>query len=150
MFVMDLLRKSSLIDADVLGEDGNPGRLYAYKRTAFVVAKDADTVITLYPQEQAPESVLDSVQKVLRASLTSARRKENREIKRLDIRKAELAVERAECELRRLKTASNNVEKTLAERIAEIDAEVSAIDLQIFEVKREKTTLAKGICAYIS
>lgn len=149
MFVMDMLRKSSLIDPDVLGEDGNPGRLYAYKRTAFVVAKDADTVITLYPQEQAPVSVLDGVQKALRAALTIAQRKETREVKRLNIRRAELAIERAECELRRLKTASINVENAMIERIAEIDAELNAIEAQIFEVKREKTTLAKGICAFV-
>ena len=149
MYVMDMLRKSSLIDPDVVGEDGNPGRLYAYKRTAFVVARDSDTVITLYPQEKSPAPVLEGVAKVLRAALTAAQRKEAREIKRLNIRRAELAVERAELELRRLKTGSVNVKEAIAARITEIEAEVAAIETQIFEARREKTTLAKGICAFV-
>jgi hypothetical protein len=149
MHVMDLVRKSSLIDPDVIGEDGNNARLFAYKRTAFVVAKDSDTVITLYLQELAPMSVLDGVQKVLARALKAAQRKESREVKRLTVRKAELTVERAECELRRLKTGSITVEAVQSHRLSEIDAEINEIVREIFEVKREKSTLAKGICSFI-
>lgn len=149
MFVMDMLRKSALVDPDVIGEDGNPGRLFAYRRTAFVVARDEDVVITLYPQELAPLSVRKGVDKALAAVLKAAQRLERRELKRLTIRKAELAVERAECELRRLKTNSINVATTMEEKIARIDEELTKIDAEIFEVKREKTTLAKGIVSYI-
>jgi len=149
MHVMDMLRKSALIDPDVIAEDGNPGRLFAYKRTAFVVARDTDTVITLYPQEKSPAPILEGVAKVLRNALAAAQRKEARELKRLSVRRAELAVERAECELRKLKTGSVNVAKGAAERIAEIDAEIAGIETQMHEVRREKTTLAKGICAFV-
>jgi hypothetical protein len=149
MHVMDLLRKSALIDPDVIGEDGNRGRLFAYKRTAFVVAPNEDTVITLYPQEGSPLSIRESVGKVLAQILSAAQRKEAREVKRMEIRKAELAVDRAECTLKKLKTQSINVARTMDERMTEIDGELSQIEAVIFEVKREKTTLAKGICAYI-
>jgi hypothetical protein len=149
MHVMDLLRKSSLIDANVLGEDGNSGRLFAYKRTAFVVARYEDTVITMYPREDSPLSVRESVAKALTTVLRAAQRKETREIKRLELRRAELTVERAECALRKLKTTSINVAKLMDARIAEIDGAVNTINAEIFDVRREKTTLAKGIAAYV-
>ncbi|NOU98437.1 hypothetical protein [Paenibacillus planticolens] len=149
MHVMDLLRKASLIDANVLGEDGNSARLYAYKRTAFVVALHEDTVITMYPREDSPITVRESVAKALTTVLRAAQRKETREIKRLELRRAELTVERAECALRKLKTASIKVARQMDGRIAEIDGEIAAINAEIFEVRREKTTLAKGIAAYV-
>lgn len=149
MHVMDLLRKSALVDPNVIGEDGRHGRLFAYKRTAFIVALNEDTVITLYPQATSSAAVIDGVHKVIAAALKAAQRKETREIKRLNVRKAELAVERAECELRKLKTASVNVVQAMIDRVAEIDAEYVGINEEIFEAKREKTTLAKGICAFI-
>ncbi|MCD9024361.1 hypothetical protein [Cohnella silvisoli] len=149
MHVMDLLRKSALLDPDVIAEDGNRGRLFVYKRTAFIVAPNEDTVITLYPQQTAAAAVIDGVQRVLHAALRTAQRKEAREIKRLNVRKAELAVERAECELRRIKTTSVRVVAQMDERLTEINEEIAEIDTLIYEAKREKTTLAKGLCAYI-
>lgn len=149
MHVMDLLRKASLIDANVLGEDGNSGRLFAYKRTAFVVSLYEDTVITMYPREDSPVYVRESVAKTLATVLRAAQRKETREVKRLDLCKAELTVERAECALRKLKTTSISVAKQMDRRIAEIDGQIASINAEIFEVRREKTTLAKGIAAYV-
>lgn len=149
MWVMDRLRKAALIDANAVAEDGKSFRLFAYRRIAFAVAQNEDTVITLYPQENADTSVVDGVQKVLARVLKAAQRKETRETKRLNICKAELTVERAECELRRLKTGSVNVVAAMDERIRDIDVELAHIRAEVYEVKREKTSLAKGICAYI-
>lgn len=149
MWVMDRLRKSALIDPNVIAEDGTPRRLFAYKRIAFIVAQHEDTVVTVYPQESSPLSIIEDVQRVLANALRTAQRKEAREVKRLLILKAQLAVEKAECELRKLKTASTNVSQVMVERIEAIDAEVNAIETKIYEVKREKMTLAKGICAFI-
>jgi hypothetical protein len=149
MHVMDLLRKASLIDANSLSDDGTVFRLYAYKRIVFAVAPHEDKVITLYPRDDSPIAVREGVAKVLSTLLRAAQRKETREVKRLELRRAELTVERAECALRKLKTTSINVAKQMDGRIAEIDGEVAAINAEIFEVRREKTTLAKGIAAYV-
>lgn len=150
MFVMDMLRKSSLIDTCIIGEGTNePTRLYAYKRTAFVVSAHEDTVVTIYPRDCASEEIRTGVTAVLTKALRAAQRKEAREIKRLSVAKAELAVERAACELRRAKSASSRVIADMTVRIAEIDEKVTQIDAEIYAAKREKTTIANGICAYI-
>jgi hypothetical protein len=149
MFVMDMLRKAALIDPCVIGEDGNPGRLFAYKRTAFVVDLTENTVITLYPQETAAKHVIEGVGKVLARALKIAQSTEARELKRLAIRRAEINVKRAELELRLLCTKSTNVIRRVNEELANIDAELAAILNEEFEVKREKSTIAKGICAFI-
>jgi hypothetical protein len=149
MYVMDMLRRASLIDPHVIGEDGNPGRLFAYKRTAFVVALTEDTVITLYPQETAARHVIEGVGKVLARALKTAQRTEARELKRLAIRRAEINVKRAELELRLLCTKSTTVIRKVNDDLANIDAELAAIVSEEFEIKREKSTIAKGICAFI-
>ncbi|GGF88116.1 hypothetical protein [Paenibacillus abyssi] len=149
MYVMDLLRKAALVDSDVLAEDGNRGRLYAYKRTAIVVAPQEDTVITIYPRDIAPEDLRETMAKVLKRALKAAQRTEARELKRLAIKKAELAVKRAEADLQRLTATRTVLIRKIDEEIAGINAEIARVDADIFAVKREKTTIAKGICAFI-
>ncbi|NHN31179.1 hypothetical protein [Paenibacillus agricola] len=149
MYVMDMVRRASLIDSSVIGEDGVSRRLFAYKRTAFIVAINEDAVITLYPQESSAQSISDDVTRVLIKALRGAQRKEARELHAISVRKAELAVERAECELRKLKTRSITVAESMANRIAEIDAEITQLNVAAFEVKRTKSTLAKGIANYV-
>lgn len=150
MHVMDLLRKSALIDAQMTGEDGATHRLFAYKRIAFIVAAAEDTVITLYPQEATTNATItDNVAKVLMKVLRAAQRTEKRELHRLAIRKAELNVQRAELELRIVYANMNVVKRKLNEELAQVKAEINAVDAAAFDVKREKSTLAKGLCAYI-
>ncbi len=150
LYVVNRVLKSTLVDSNVLSDDGNPGRLFAHQGVAYVIAPDSDTVITLYPQTLAPEELRESVEKTLIRELRKAQRKEAAEIKRLSIAKAELAVERAEAELRKLKTNSKRVFEKLTDRIAEIDVEITGINESIRRVTREKTTFAKGVCAFVT
>jgi len=148
-YVMDMLRKASLIDPCVIGEDGNSCRLFAYKRTALIVDLIDDTVVTIYPREEASLELRDGVEKVLARLLKAAQRTEARELKRLAIRKAELNVQRAELELRLLYANLPAIKRKINEEITNINAEMNAVDSAAYEVKREKSTLAKGICAFI-
>lgn len=147
-YVMSQLRKASYID-DIIGDDGNPSKLYAYQRMAIVVAPDSPTVITVYPRNQASASLRDPIEKVLNRILKAAKRKETRDIKRISICIAEISVERAQYELRRAKTTSKKLMTELTAKINEVDTEIARYQAQIFEVKREKSMLAKGIVAYI-
>lgn len=149
VFVMDKLRRATLIESSYVGEDGITRRLFAFKRTAFIVATNEDTVITIYPQENAVSHVIDGVNKVLLRALRAAQRTEARELKRLAIRKAELNVQRAELELRLLCANLPAAKRKINDELTNIDAEVVKIDAAVFDVKREKSTLAKGICAFI-
>lgn len=143
------LRQATLIDADFMGEDGKYGRLFAYRGIAFVVVSTEAYVVTVYPQEYATNALRNEMAKVVARVLKAAQRKETREVKRVNIRKAELTVERAEMELRKLKTMSYKVVADCDGRIAEINEELKQLDAEIFELRREKATLAKGICAYV-
>lgn len=147
-YVMSQLRKASYID-DIIGDDGNPSKLYAYQRMAIVVAPDSPTVITVYPRHQASASLRDPLEKVISRILKAAQRKETREVKRISICIAELSVERAQYELRRAKTTSKKLVAELSVKLIEVDAEITSYQAQIYEVKREKSMLAKGIVAYV-
>jgi len=149
MWVMDRLRKSSLVDPEVIGEDNIPRRLFVYQRVAYIVAQHEDTVVTVYPQENAPEDVRSNVGKVLLRALKTAQRIEKRELRRLTIEKAELNVRRAELELRKLQTNLVMLQRKIDDELTLIAAEIKRVDSEMFVAKREKSSLAKGICAYV-
>jgi len=149
MWVMDRLRKASLISAHVIDEFGNPARMFGYQRIVFIVHPTEQTVITLYPQHKANESVRNPIERLIQRAMRSAERKEQRERKRINIAKAELAIERASYELRRAKSDSVKVIADMNEKIANIDAKISELDSELFEIQREKTNLMKSVVAYI-
>ncbi|UMR34001.1 hypothetical protein MJ749_14995 [Paenibacillus polymyxa] len=149
MYVMDLLRKSSLISEHVIDEDGKPGRMFAYRRTVFIVHPSESTVYTLYPQHKANESIRNPIERLIQRAVKAAERKEKREVKRINVRKAELAVERAEAELRCVKSESNRVIAEMNARVNEIDVELRILERELFEIKREKTNLMKSVVAYV-
>ncbi|MBE3649150.1 hypothetical protein [Paenibacillus polymyxa] len=149
MYVMDLLRKSSLISEHVIDEDGKPGRMFAYRRTVFIVHPSESTVYTLYPQHKANEIIRNPIERLIQRAVKAAERKEKREAKRINVRKAELAVERAEAELRCIKSESNRVIAEMNARVNEIDVELRNLERELFEIKREKTNLMKSVVAYV-
>lgn len=148
IYVMDNLRKAAFI-SNIVNEDGRPGRLFGYKRMAFVVAPETDTVITVYPRHNVNQALSDSVKKLLTGALKSADRKEKVAEKRISIAKAQLNVERAECELRRAKSQSITVIDAMITRVNDIDAEIIALDRELLEIKREKTNLANSIVVFV-
>lgn len=149
MWVMDRLRKASLISAHVIDEFGNAGRMFGYQRIVFIVHPTEQTVVTLYPQHKANENVRNPIERLIQRTIRSAERKEQREIKRINIARAELAIERAGYELRLAKTDSVKVIGDMNERIAQIDATLSGLERELFEIQREKTNLMKSVVAYV-
>ncbi|MCM3784363.1 hypothetical protein M3231_15370 [Neobacillus mesonae] len=149
MYVMDLLRKASLVSAHVIDEEGKPARMFAYRRTVLIVHPTESHVYTVYPQHKANEIVRNPIERIIQRAINAAERKEKREIKRINIRKAELSVERAQAELRRAKSESNRVVSEMTARIAEIDKEVRALDAELISVQREKTNVMKSVVAYV-
>lgn len=140
-WIISKLRESSLVDDNYVGDDGKLQRLFCYTGVPFIVAPNANYVFTLLPSRNTTADALrDEMTKLLARVLKAAQRKEAREIKRVNARKAELTAERAEME----KAAAES-----AARIAEINAELPKLDAEIFELKREKSTLAKGVAAYV-
>lgn len=149
MYVMDMLRKATLISAHVVDEDGKPARMFAYRRTAFIVALTEQTVLTLYPQHLGAETIRNPIERIIQRAVSAAERKEKRETKRINIRKAELSVERAQLELRRAKSESERVVTEMSAKIAGIDAEMARLDRELLVIQREKTNLMKSVVAYV-
>jgi hypothetical protein len=148
-YVMDNLRKSVLISDAVVNEDGRPARMFAYHRMVFVVHPTEPTVYTTYPQHRACDAVRSPLEKIIQRSVKAAERKEQREGKRITIRKAELAIERAGYEIKRAKSESVRVISDMGDKIVDVEAEIARLDAELLEVKREKTNVMKSIAAYI-
>lgn len=149
MWVMDRLRKSSLISPHVIDEFGNAGRMFGYQRIVFIVHPTESTVVTIYPQHKANEAIRNPIERIIQRMMRTAERKEQRETKRINVTKAELAIERAGYELRIAKTDSLKVMADMNERIAQIDAKVANLDRELFDIQREKTNLMKSVAAYV-
>ncbi|WP_419884870.1 hypothetical protein [Paenibacillus sp. B-A-8] len=149
MYVMDMLRKATLVSPLVVDEDGKPARMFAYRRIAFLVHPTEATVFTLYPQHKASESLRSPIERIIQRAVSAAERKEKRELKRISVRKAELSVERAQLDLRRAKSESTRVAAEMTAKIAGIDAEMARLERELLEIQREKTTLMKSVVAYV-
>ncbi|NGM81249.1 hypothetical protein G5B47_02350 [Paenibacillus sp. 7124] len=149
MYVMDMLRKAALISEHVVDEDGKPARMFAYRRTAFIVALTEQTVLTLYPQHLASETIRNPIERIIQRAVSAAERKEKRETKRIAVRKAELSVERAQLDLRRAKSESERVVAEMTARIGLIDTELARLDRELLDTQREKTAIMKSVVAYV-
>ncbi|WP_018755158.1 hypothetical protein [Paenibacillus terrigena] len=149
MFVMDILRKSSLVSEHVIDEDGKPARMFAYQRTVLIVHPTESTVFTLYPQHKANAVIRNPIEKLIQRVIKSAERNEVREVKRINVNMAELAVERANLGLRLAKTDSNRVIADLNDKISEIDGRIAQLKRDLIDAQREKTNLMKSIAAYV-
>lgn len=147
-FIALNLRKASFVDV-VTSDDGEQRRLFAFQRIAFIVALNEDVVVTLYPNHSASETVRRPLEKAAAKILAAAQRTEKRECKRIAVAIAELNVKRAETLLRKTKTTSRRVEIAADTAIAAIDEEVAGLERKMIEIKREKTSLVKGLVAYL-
>lgn len=149
MWTMGRLRKASLISTHVIDEFGNPARMFGYQRIVFIVHPTEQTVITLYPQHKANENVRNPIERLIQRAMRAAERKEQRETKRINIAKAELAIQRAGYELRRAKSDSLSVIADMTDKITQIDAQINEYNVELFEIQREKTNTMKSVVAYI-
>lgn len=150
MHVMDLLRKAALIDPCIIGENSaEPTRLYAYKGYALVVSLNEDTVVTIYPRNHATQEIRDNVGKALKRILAAAQRHEARELRRLAIERAELDVRTAELNLRLLRTNLTSIKRKINEELSHTASETIRINAEMNEVRREKSTVAAGVCAFV-
>lgn len=141
--------KKAQFVANITGDDGKPCRLYAFQRIAFVVASDADFVITVYSQHTATEGITVKIRSMLKRELSAAERAERTEERRVRVEKAKLAVEIAQCRLKMEITPSKSVIRTNTARIAQIDAELAKLDAELLAAKRSKTSVAKSVAAYM-
>ncbi|WP_337102384.1 hypothetical protein [Paenibacillus sp. YIM B09110] len=148
MYVMDHLRKAAFI-SNIVNEDGRPGRLFGYRRMAFVVAPESDTVITVYPRHNSNPTLMESVQRVLIRALKAATRKEHAAEKRIKVAIAQLNVESAECELRKVRSNSISLIASLTERQAEIGRSINEMERELLEIKRETTNLANSVIVFV-
>jgi hypothetical protein len=142
------LRKASFI-SDIISESGNPCRLFGFQRIAFVLDASSDRVITVYPRHHAVNGLQTKVQALILRELRNAERRERSIERKVNVTKAQLTVERAECKLRMTITPSKAVVRVNTARIAEINAAMAELDRELFEAKKERSSIAKSAVMYV-
>jgi hypothetical protein len=149
-WIRDNVKKARYVSTTVSAEDGGrESRLFVWQRVAYVMDMHIDRVITIYSQHHAPSTLSQRVQALLNRELTKAERKEAAAVRKADIERKELAVERARAEYRMTVTPSAAVIKLNTKRIKAIDARLAEIDAEIMAVKKEKSAIARGLIAYL-
>lgn len=137
------LSKATFV-ANIVAEDGKASRLFGFQRIAFVLAENADFVITLYPQNYAVTPMQRKIHALVQAELKRAIRRERAAERTVRVEKAKLAVEIAQCKLRMEMTPSQAVIRKNGEVLTQIDAKMAELDRRLFDVKRETTAVAKS------
>lgn len=142
------LRKASFV-SNIVGENGNPCRLFGFQRIAFVMDASADHVITIYPQHYVESAVKRGVQSVVMRALRNAERQERKVEREVRIEKARLGIERAECIWRMEMTPSAKVKRSNTDKMAQIDAKITELNAKLIEAQKAKKSVAKSVIAYL-
>lgn len=135
--------------ADVIAEDGNPGRLFAGQHITFILDAQVDRVVTVYPSDSVVSTIRTKVESLVTRELRKIERKESATVKRNQLSRLELNVERAACLLRAEKTRSQSVKLAMQARIAAIDEYLTQLNEDIEKIRHEKRKIAKAVAAYI-
>lgn len=142
------LRKARFI-ANIVSEEGRPSRLFAKNHITFILAEDSDTVITIYPSDYTAATIRTKVESLVTRELRKVERRESATIKRNQLTRLELNVERAACLLRAEKSRSQSVKLAMQARIAAIDEYLTQLNEDIEKIRHEKRKIAKAVAAYI-
>lgn len=135
--------------ANIVSKEGRPSRLFTKNRITFVVARDSNTIITLYPSEVRSMLLRNKVEDLVTRELRKIERQEATTVRRNHLTRLELSVERAACLLRAEKTRSQAVKMAMQARVKAIDEYFAQLDADIENVRHEKRKIAKAVAAYV-
>lgn len=122
--------------------------LYESNGMRIYTTTDNRVVITVIPVGKAPAGVRNRVNDLLNRELRKAQRIENAARKRIDLMKAELAVEKASCVLRKRRTKSKAVENAMNARINAITERETELRDELKAICANRNELAKAITVY--
>jgi hypothetical protein len=129
--------------------NGRESRLYAYKRMAFHLAVEEDVVLTVLNQHHAEKPLRKAVESAVSSVMAKMDRKVSRKGRSIDRMKAELKIEIGERELERQRTKSKAKRMALTAYINALNEHFGILDGDLAEIKREQSTLRKGVVAYV-
>lgn len=147
-WVRSTLKKAQFV-ANIISEEGEPQRLFAHHRAAFVLKNTEDFVITCYPVNHGVTALHTKIKAAAMRELTKAERKERATERRVRIDKARLNVEKAACAYKMEITPSRAVIAANTKRIAEINEMLTKLDAELLRVKKEKKAVAKSIVMFL-
>ncbi|AYK07735.1 hypothetical protein [Brevibacillus laterosporus] len=134
--------------SDIISEKGNPSRLYGYKGFAIILDATEDVVVTVYKNETPKASIRNRINEFVTKELRKITRTESALARKISLSKAELTVEKAELELRMIKTKSIAVKLACQARINAINEYFTQLDNDLLTIKHEKRSVAKTVAAY--
>ncbi|MFD1267549.1 hypothetical protein ACFQ3Y_08950 [Paenibacillus motobuensis] len=147
-FIRDNAKKAEFVSM-ITTEDGRISRLFAYRRVAYIMPPDVDLVVTVYELHYAPSALQQRVETLVKRELAKAAQREQAIERRVRVEKLRLSVEAAQCRYKMAVTPSKRVIHANEKRLEEIDTIVAGLDAELNEARREKTTIAKGLVAYL-
>lgn len=146
-WIADKLRKSTFI-ALSCGVNGEPGRIFAYRRMSIVVSPNEDKVITVYAQNTADEKMREKIQRVALREVRAKEREAKRQIAEIERQKADLIVEAAQANRKLIDARTKAAKAKLQAVIAEADEKITKLNEMIFEIKQDAARVVKSAVAF--
>lgn len=148
--IRDNLRQARMVDDAVISKEypTSARRMFAHKGYVFIVAQDEDTVITVLKVEPSTE-IRSEMEKHAQRIITRIKKEASREIRRLSLKRGELAVQLAETELKHLRTNVTRLKRRFDDEIAKLRAEITQLSEEIEAINIERTAKLKAVSAYL-
>lgn len=151
-----------------VGSDGN-GRIFDHysSRTRLIVAKESDTIITVYSMDQPIENInpvvtvsvtpkqtmsnaiIEKARAVIQRELAKSQRKYTAEYRALSLEQAELAVEIAQANVKKVRCKAPHTQALIQERIDSLQAYHQAIETKLNAIKAEHDRMTAEAMAFV-
>jgi hypothetical protein len=146
-WVADKLRKATFVGASC-SNSGEPARLFAYRRMAIVVSAESDTVITVYPRNEADEEMRVKVERLVLREVRAKEKEAAKQIKEIERQKADYMVEAAQAYRKLVDAKTKAAKAKLQAQIDSIDEQITKLNEMIFEIKQDAARVAKSAVAF--
>lgn len=120
---------------NIIGDDGNPARLFVSDGVLIVVDKGADRIITVMTPNWTRETC-DKLRNFARSEITKEQTKERRRLNAVTRMQAEIEIEVGDLRLRLLKTRS------LPKKLA-IQGRIKALEMRLDEIPQEQHVIKR-------
>lgn len=147
-WIREQLRKAQFIGT-MFGENGVQVRLFGFQRIAFIVALDADVVITIYPRHKVDQTLRTPIEKIVRDAVqaSSSRVQAIEESASKVIAGFEAGKIRAEVMLQA--ATDDTVKQAMFDWIADLKKMIAEESAAIDEARLDHARLLKGVVAYV-
>lgn len=147
-WIKSQLRKAQYI-GEMYGDNGVKVRLFGYQRIAFIVARDADVVITVYPRHKVDPVLRNPIEKIVQDAVAAAEARIAAAEQAASTVIAGFEAGKARAEMMKAEATDPALLEGLDAWIRDLEDMIANENDHVDVVRQDHARLLKGVVAYV-